>query len=192
MSGYQDTLYTHTMRQFYRECHISGTVDFLFGDATVVFQNCTILAKKGLPNQKNTITAQGRKDPNQPTGFSIQFCNISADSDLQPLVNATATYLGRPWKEYSRTIIMQSYISNAIRPEGWLEWNGDFALNTLFYAEFMNYGPGAGLAKRVNWPGYHRLNQTSEATNFTVSQFIEGNLWLPSTGVKFTSGFGAN
>ncbi|KGN55582.1 pectinesterase/pectinesterase inhibitor PPE8B-like [Cucumis sativus] len=190
--GYQDTLYTHTMRQFYRECQISGTVDFLFGDATVVFQNCSILAKKGLPNQKNTITAQGRKDPNQPTGFSIQFCNISADSDLKPSVNTTATYLGRPWKEYSRTIIMQSYISDAIRPEGWLEWNANFALNTLFYAEFMNYGPGAGLAKRVNWPGYHRLNQTSEATNFTVAQFIEGNLWLPSTGVKYTAGLGAN
>ncbi|XP_038905308.1 pectinesterase/pectinesterase inhibitor PPE8B-like [Benincasa hispida] len=190
--GYQDTLYTHTMRQFYRECQISGTVDFLFGDGTVVFQNCTILAKKGLPNQKNTITAQGRKDPNQPTGFSIQFCNISADSDLEPLVNTTATYLGRPWKEYSRTIIMQSYMSDAIRPEGWLEWNGDFALNTLFYAEFMNHGPGARLAKRVNWPGYRRLNHTSEATNFTVAQFIEGNMWLPSTGVKFTAGLGAN
>ncbi|KAK8706874.1 hypothetical protein V6N13_057948 [Hibiscus sabdariffa] len=186
--GYQDSLYTHTMRQFFRECKVTGTVDFIFGDAVVVFQNCQILAKKGLPNQKNTITAQGRKDPNQPTGFSIQFCNITADTDLLPNVNSTPTYLGRPWKLYSRTIIMQSYIGNAIRPQGWLEWNQDFALDTLYYAEFKNFGPGAGLGGRVHWPGYHALNNSVQAGNFTVAQFIEGKLWLPSTGVKFIAG----
>ncbi|XVF48814.1 hypothetical protein PTKIN_Ptkin03bG0218600 [Pterospermum kingtungense] len=188
--GYQDSLYTHTMRQFFRDCKITGTVDFIFGDATVVFQNCLIQAKQGLPNQKNTITAQGRKDPNQPTGFSIQFCNISADTDLLPLVNSTPTYLGRPWKLYSRTVIMQSYMSDAIRPEGWLEWNQDFALDTLYYAEYMNFGPGAGVGSRVKWPGYHLLNSSAQAVNFTVAQFIEGNLWLPSTGVKYTAGLG--
>ncbi|GMI97885.1 hypothetical protein like AT3G43270 [Hibiscus trionum] len=187
--GYQDSLYTHTMRQFFRECEITGTVDFIFGDAVVVFQNCQILAKQGLPNQKNTITAQGRKDPNQPTGFSIQFCNITVDTDLLPNVNSTPTYLGRPWKLYSRTIIMQSYIGNAIRPQGWLEWNQDFALDTLYYAEFMNFGPRAGLGGRVQWPGYHALNNSAQAGSFTVAQFIEGNLWLPSTGVKYTAGF---
>ncbi|CAJ1975702.1 unnamed protein product [Sphenostylis stenocarpa] len=186
--GYQDTLYTHTMRQFYRECRISGTVDFIFGDATAIFQNCHIEARKGLPNQKNTITAHGRKTPDEPTGFSIQFCNISADSDLVNSVNSTHTYLGRPWKQYSRTIFMQSYISDVVRPEGWLEWNGDFALDTLYYAEYLNYGPGSGLSNRVKWPGYHVMNDSSQASNFTVSQFIEGNLWLPSTGVAFTAG----
>ncbi|TKY72936.1 Pectinesterase/pectinesterase inhibitor PPE8B [Spatholobus suberectus] len=188
--GYQDSLYTHTMRQFYRECKISGTVDFIFGDATALFQNCRIEAKKGLPDQKNTITAHGRKTPDEPTGFSIQFCNISADSVLVPRVNSTHTYLGRPWKPYSRTIFMQSYISDVLRPEGWLEWNGDFALDTLYYAEYMNYGPGAGLADRVKWSGYHVMNDSSQASNFTVTQFIEGNLWLPSTGVTFTAGLG--
>ncbi|PON39203.1 Pectinesterase inhibitor domain containing protein [Trema orientale] len=189
--GYQDTLYTHTMRQFFRECDISGTVDFIFGDATAVFQNCQIRAKRGLPNQKNTITAQGRKDPNEPTGFAIQFSNITADSDLVGFVNSTETYLGRPWKLYSRTVIMQSFISDVVRPKGWLEWNADFALDTLFYGEFMNYGPGAGLGSRVKWPGYHPFNDSSLVNNYTVAQFIEGNLWLPSTGVKYTAGLEA-
>ncbi|XP_027331367.1 pectinesterase/pectinesterase inhibitor PPE8B-like [Abrus precatorius] len=187
--GYQDSLYTHTMRQFFRECKITGTVDFIFGDATAVFQNCLIQPTKGLPNQKNTITAQGRKDPNEPTGFSFQFCNITADSALLPLVSTTQTYLGRPWKIYSRTVFMQSYMSDVIRPEGWLEWNGNFALDTLYYAEYMNTGPGAGVTNRVNWPGYHVLNDSSVASNFTVAQFIEGNLWLPSTGVTYTAAF---
>lgn len=188
MRGYQDTLYPHTNRQFYRDCAISGTVDFIFGDATAVFQMCQIFLKKGLPNQKNTITAQGRKDPAQPTGFSIQFSNISADSDILASPNSTLSYLGRPWKQYSRAIIMKSLISDTIRPQGWLEWNGDFALDTLYYGEYMNYGPGASLGGRVQWPGFHPLNDSSEAANFTVTEFIAGNLWLPATGVKYSAG----
>lgn len=188
--GYQDTLYAHSLRQFYRECHITGTVDFIFGKGTVVFQNCQILARKGLPNQKNTITAHGRDDPFEATGFSIQFCNISGEPDLLASLNSTSTYLGRPWKLYSRTVFMQSYMSNAIRPEGWLEWNEDFALDTLFYGEYMNYGPGAGIGSRVKWPGFHVLNDSAQVNNFTVAQFILGNLWLPYTGVKYTAGLG--
>ncbi|KAJ1700474.1 hypothetical protein LUZ63_000253 [Rhynchospora breviuscula] len=191
--GYQDTLYAHALRQFYRDCKISGTVDFIFGDAAAVFQNCQLLARKPLPDQKNSVTAQGRKDPNQNTGFCFQFCNVSADVDLASALatsspNQTYTYLGRPWKEYSRTVIMQSYIGNVVRPEGWLEWNGNFGLDTLFYGEFMNFGPGSGLASRVKWPGYHAMNNTGQVANFTVAQFIDGNLWLPSTGVKYTAG----
>ncbi|KAI3833620.1 hypothetical protein MKX03_010664 [Papaver bracteatum] len=198
--GYQDTLYAHSLRQFYRECLITGTVDFIFGNGAVVFQKCDILARKPLPDQKNSITAQGRKDPNQNTGFSIQFSNISADSDLAaaasvPSYNAstnittrpTQTYLGRPWKLYSRTVIMKCYLGDLIRPEGWLEWNATFALDTLFYAEYMNYGPGAGLGKRVNWPGYQIMNDSSQAINYTVARFIDGNSWLPSTGVTYTA-----
>lgn len=188
--GHQDTLYTHTMRQFYKQCTIKGTVDFIFGDGTAVFQDCMILARKGLPNQKNTITAHGRKDPNEPTGFSIQSCTISADPDLGLWVNSTETYLGRPWKEYSRTVFMQSYMSDVVKPKGWLDWDGSDAwCNTLFYGEFMNRGPGSSLVDRVNWPGFHVLKNSSEALNFTVGRFIEGDYWLNSTGVEYTSGF---
>ncbi|KFK33850.1 hypothetical protein AALP_AA5G068300 [Arabis alpina] len=188
MRGYQDTLYAHTMRQFFRECIITGTVDFIFGDATAVFQNCQIKAKQGLPNQKNSITAQGRKDPNEPTGFTIQLSNITADTDLLPNINTIATYLGRPWKLYSRTVFMQNYMSDVLKPEGWLEWNGAFALDTLYYGEYMNNGPGASLDRRVKWPGYHALNTSAEALNYTVAHFIKGDLWLPGTGVRFTAG----
>ncbi|MED6218209.1 hypothetical protein PIB30_024848 [Stylosanthes scabra] len=190
ISGYQDSLFTQSMRQFFRECKISGTVDFIFGDATAFFQKCNILVKKGLPKQRNAITAQGRIDPNEPTGFSLQFCNITADSDLIPFVNTTESFLGRPWKQYSRTVFLQNYISDVISPQGWTPWNeSNFYLDTLYYAEYMNTGPGAGIDKRVKWPGYRVLKSSDEAGNFTVAKFIEGNLWLPSTGVAFTAGF---
>ncbi|KAH0658465.1 hypothetical protein KY289_027213 [Solanum tuberosum] len=186
--GYQDTLYVHSQRQFYRECDIYGTVDFIFGNAAVVIQNCSIYARKPMDFQKNTITAQNRKDPNQNTGISIHACKIIATSDLQASKGSFPTYLGRPWKLYSRTVVMLSYLGDHIHPHGWLEWNATFALDTLYYGEYMNYGPGAAVGQRVKWPGYRVINSTDEASKFTVAQFIFGSSWLPTTGVAFLAG----
>lgn len=148
--GYQDTLYARIGRQFYRDCIIRGTVDFIFGYATVVFQNCHILEKKGLPNQKNTITANGGKYDRTPYGFVFQFCSIFADLDLLPKVRSTQTFLGRPWGAHSTTIFMESYMSDVVNAEGWLEWNGTSVfLDTLYYAEYKNHGPGARVQNRV-------------------------------------------
>ncbi|XP_060193936.1 pectinesterase-like [Lycium barbarum] len=188
MDAFQDTLYTHTLRQFYRDCYIAGTVDFIFGNAAVVFQNCKLAARKPMSNQKNMVTAQGREDPNQNTGTSIQNCDIIPSSDLAPVKGSIKTYLGRPWKAYSRTVYMQSNIGDHIVPEGWSIWDGDFALKTLYYGEYMNKGPGAGTSKRVKWPGYHAALTTSEANKFTVRELIQGAAWLKSTGVVYTEG----
>ncbi|KAL1813725.1 hypothetical protein ACET3Z_023790 [Daucus carota] len=186
--GYQDTLYVHSQRQFYRECDIYGTVDFIFGNAAVVFQNCSMYARKPMDQQKNTITAQNRKDPNQNTGISIHACRIVATSDLQASKANFSTYLGRPWKLYSRTVYMLSNMGDHIHPRGWLEWNTTFALDTLYYGEYMNYGPGGAVGQRVKWPGYRVITSPVEANKFTVSQFIYGSSWLPATGVAFLAG----
>ncbi|XP_020216991.1 probable pectinesterase/pectinesterase inhibitor 61 [Cajanus cajan] len=186
--GYQDTCYVHSNRQFFRECDIYGTVDFIFGNAAVVFQKCNIYSRKPMAQQKNTITAQNRKDPNQNTGISIHNCRILPAPDLAPVKGSIPTYLGRPWKMYSRTVYLLSYMGDHISPRGWLEWNGDFALDTLYYGEYMNYGPGAAVGQRVKWPGYRVITSRVEANRFTVAQFISGSAWLPSTGVAFAAG----
>ncbi|GMP81530.1 hypothetical protein CsSME_00036208 [Camellia sinensis var. sinensis] len=122
--GYQDTLYTVRGKQFFRECEIYGTVDFIFGNAAVFFQNSIIYAKKPINLQTNTITAQKRENPKEKTG--------------------------RPWGNFSRTIIMQSYLDDIIDPKGWLEWNGR-SPDTVYYAEYKNEGPGANTGGRVPW-----------------------------------------
>ncbi|KAM3378179.1 putative pectinesterase/pectinesterase inhibitor 25 isoform X1 [Capsicum galapagoense] len=185
--GYQDTLYAHSLRQFYRECDIYGTVDFIFGNAAAIFQNCHLFARKPMPDQKNIFTAQGRSDPNQNTGISIQNCTIQAAPDLAQESDLTLSFLGRPWHNYSRTVIMQSYIGDVIAPVGWLEWNGTYGLDTLYYGEFENYGPGANTTMRVQWPGYSLMN-ASQAMNFTVYNFTMGDTWLPYTNVPFSQG----
>lgn len=186
--GYQDTLYVHSLRQFYRECDIYGTIDFIFGNAAVVFQNCNLYARKPNANQKNIFTAQGREDPNQNTGISILNCKVAAASDLIPVKSSFKTYLGRPWKQYSRTVYLQSYLDDLIDPAGWLEWNGTFALSTLYYGEYMNKGPGSNTTARVKWPGYRVINSSTEAAMFTVGPFIQGDEWLAATGLPYYLG----
>ncbi|WOL06670.1 hypothetical protein Cni_G15404 [Canna indica] len=178
IEGHQDTLYAHSLRQFYRDCNIYGTIDFIFGNGLAMLQRCNIYTRRPLPGQKVTITAQGRKEPNQNTGFSLHDCSVHA---------TYPTYLGRPWKAFSRTVVMQSYLSAEVQPAGWLEWAGDFALSTLWYGEYGNYGPGSRLGGRVRWPGYHVIRDATVASFFTVRRFIDGLSWLPRTGVDFTA-----
>lgn len=184
--GYQDTLYTHSLRQFYRECDIYGTVDFVFGNAAAVFQNCNFFPRRPMDNQFNAITAQGRTDPNQNTGISIQNCTIRAADDLANSNVTINTYLGRPWKQYSRTVFMFTYMDRLINPFGWTAWNGDFALNSSYYAEYNNTGPGSNTTGRVTWPAIQTLNGT-DAANFNVDRFLLGDDWLPQTGVPYIS-----
>jgi pectinesterase len=74
-----------------------------------------------------------------------------------------------------------------IHPVGWLEWNGTDGLDTLYYGEFENHGPGADTRMRVNWPGYTLMN-ASQALNFTVFNFTMGDTWLPYTDIPFSAG----
>ncbi|CAI0418841.1 unnamed protein product [Linum tenue] len=187
--AYQDTLYVHSNRQFFTSCLVSGTVDFIFGNAAVVLQDCDIRARRPDRAQKNMVTAQGRTDPNQNTGIVIQKSTIGAASDLQAAPKGSyPTYLGRPWKEYSRTVVMESTITDVVDPAGWFEWDGDFALDTLYYAEYRNGGAGADTSGRVDWKGYKVITDESEAAGFAPGNFVAGGSWLPGTNFPYSLG----
>ncbi|XP_050386918.1 probable pectinesterase/pectinesterase inhibitor 33 [Argentina anserina] len=187
--GYQDTLMVHSQRQFYRECYIYGTIDFIFGNAAVVFQNCIVYVRKPIWGQVNVITAQARNDPFQNTAISFHNSQVRAASDLKPVVRYYKTYLGRPWMQYSRVVFMKCYLDSLVDPAGWLEWQRtNFALSTLYYGEYKNFGPASSTRYRVKWPGYHVITSANVANSFTVGSLIAGRSWLPATGVRFTSG----
>ncbi|GJU12539.1 putative pectinesterase [Tanacetum coccineum] len=187
IQGYQDTLYTFSSIQFYKECQIYGTVDFIFGDALAVFQDCEILFRKPIPGGGLVVTAHGRIHTNQSTGYSFQGCKITAATDLKPVIGQySKAFLGRPWFPHASTVYMQSFIDDLVDPRGWLDNQG--YKKTTFYGEYNNYGPGSSTNKRVKWHGYHVIKDPKIAGLFTVSKFISGNQWLPETGVPFTSG----
>ncbi|KAK8941254.1 putative pectinesterase/pectinesterase inhibitor 24 [Platanthera zijinensis] len=181
--AYQDTLYTHSLRQFYRDCEIYGTVDFIFGNAAAVLQSCTILPRRPIQGQQDTITAQGKTDPNQNTGISVHQCTVKPYGDL----TGVRVYLGRPWKPYSTTVFMKSSLAGIIDPAGWLPWTGNSAPDTIFYSEYQNFGAGASTAKRVKWKGLRTMD-VRQASKFTAAAFVGGDSWVPKAGVPYKSG----
>ncbi|KAG0461706.1 hypothetical protein HPP92_021685 [Vanilla planifolia] len=184
-AGHQDTLYAHSLRQYYKSCVVSGTVDFIFGNSAAVFDDTIILivTKQFNPEkgESDTVTAHGRTDPAQPTGFVFQNCKLNATDEYWALYRKKPAvhrvYLGRPWKEFSRTVFVRCYLEGILREEGWLPWSEDFALKTLFYGEFESSGPGGSAAERVTWS-----SQVPEehVEIYSVDNFIQGSQWIPS------------
>lgn len=163
--GNQDTLYaaTENSRQYYRDCYIEGTTDFIFGEATVVFQNCTI---KSLSNSYITAAAT---TPRQPFGLVFLHCSLIADTA------ATKVFLGRPWRPYSKTVFLHTRMDAHIVREGWDNWRNPENEKTVLYAEYQSTGPGANPAQRVKWS---RQLTARQAKQYTLKN-IFGN-WEPS------------
>lgn len=182
--GNQDTLYAHALRQYYKSCSIEGNVDFIFGNSAAVFQDCQALVRprqlKPEKGETNAITAHGRVDPAQSSGLVFQNCLINGTEEYMRLYNSKPqvhkNFLGRPWKEYSRTVFIKCNLEALVSPQGWLPWSGNFALKTLFYGESGNTGPGSDLSKRVSWSS---VIPAEHIHTYSVENFIQGNEWIP-------------
>ncbi|MCX2838244.1 pectinesterase family protein [Salinimicrobium sp. MT39] len=154
--GCQDTVYTATegSRQLYLNCYIEGTTDFIFGEATAVFKECTI---KSL---KNSFITAAATPQNQEFGYVFLNCKFIATQGVNEV------YLGRPWRPYAKTVFINSYLGDHILPEGWDHWPGDKMFpnkeRTAYYAEFNSSGPGASPATRVNWSHQLSLEEASK------------------------------
>lgn len=184
INGYQDTLYTHTYRQFYRECVISGTIDFIFGDSLAIFQSCEFVVRKPMDNQACMVTAQGRIEERSAGAIVIQNGNFVAEPALLEAPKPAIAYLGRPWKQLSRTIIMNSNIDGFISRDGWAPWMGDFALDTLYYAEYENRGPGSNQDQRVQWKGIQHITPQI-AESWTPGTAFVDDYWIKATGIPY-------
>ena len=139
--GNQDTIFTagEGARQFFENCYIEGTTDFIFGPSTALFQGCTI---KGKSNSFITAASTYRRSN---FGYVFKDCKIVADT------NVTKLYLGRPWRAYARTVFLNCDLPGVIAPDGWNNWGNPENEKTAFYAEYKNTGEGAVFDKRVKW-----------------------------------------
>ncbi|KAL5783852.1 hypothetical protein ACOSP7_008881 [Xanthoceras sorbifolium] len=121
------------------------------------------------------------------TAIVIHNCTIVPTPELASRLDVK-TYLGRPWKKFSRTIIMESYLDGFIDREGWSKFDDKSDLSSLYYAEYNNRGKGAFTNGRVKWPGYHILKNSNDVKHFTVDKFINGSEWLPALDVPYIGG----
>ncbi|WVZ57214.1 hypothetical protein U9M48_007624 [Paspalum notatum var. saurae] len=188
IEGNQDTLFAQAYRQFYRSCVISGTVDFIMGDAAAVFQRCVLLVRPPRPGQPAVVTAQARRDHQQTTGFVIHRSRIVADEKLNKSAgSSTKTFLGRPWKEFARTVVMESLIDGFVHSQGYMPWEGKGNLGTAFFGEFRNAGDGANVTARKAEHGVHVMTK-DKALQFTVAHFLHGADWIPESGTPVSLG----
>lgn len=165
MLGFQDTLYTFGpgSRQYFKNCYIEGTVDFIFGASTAIFDGCTVFCKKG----EGFITASSAPDS---TKFGYVFLNCKIEGDAAE----ESYYLGRPWRPYAKSVFIHCILGRMIKPEGWDHWGNESNQKTAYYAEYQNSGPGASTLKRAEWS--HQLTH-EEVEQYTLNNIFRG--WNP-------------
>lgn len=165
--GNQDTLLTANQesRQYYEDCYIEGTTDFIFGPATAWFEGCHIHSKK------NSYITAASTVADHRYGYVFDRCTLTADEGV------TRVYLGRPWRAYAATLFMNCYLGDHILPEGWHNWDNPANEATARYAEYNNSGPGASPATRVSWS---RQLTAAEAATYTIENvFSRHDGWTP-------------
>ena len=158
-TGFQDVLFTNSekSRQYFEDCYIEGTTDFIFGAATAWFERCHIHSKKD-----SHVTAASTPKENE-YGYIFNDCVLTGDSSIH---KAT---LGRPWRPYAMVVYLNCYIGQHIRPEGFSNWNNTDNYKFARYAEFGSYGPGADSSRRLNWV---KQLTAQEAKQFSIKKCL--------------------
>lgn len=156
--GNQDTVYLSGdgSKNYFKNCYIEGTTDFIFGEATVLFENCVIHSKKD-----SFITAASTPQ-NTAFGFVFKECKLTADDGV------TQVYLGRPWRIYAKTVFMNCEMGNHIIPEAWGNWSKPEAEKTTLFAEYTGKGAGFQPQKRVRWSFQLTASQAQEYSNSAI------------------------
>lgn len=157
--GNQDTAYLdgENSNQLFSNCTITGTTDFIFGSATVVFKECTIISKSD-----SYITAASTTKGKE-FGFVFMNCKLQAANHV------SRVFLGRPWRPYAKTVFIECELREHIRAEGWEKWSNAENAATTFYAEYNNYGAGANTKNLVEWA--HLLSK-KEAQKYTLEKIL--------------------
>jgi pectinesterase len=168
--GNQDTLYlkgvqdspdkTQPSRNYFKNCYIEGTTDYIFGAGTAVFENCTIYSKESA----SYVTAASTPQENE-FGFVFIHSKIIGNA------KEGSVYLGRPWRPFAKTVFLDCEMNSTIKPEGWHNWSKPEAEKTTFYAELNSKGAGVVVSKRVSWS--HQLNR-SDRKRYTAENVLKG------------------
>jgi pectinesterase len=180
-SGFQDTYYAHGGMQYNLNCTIEGATDFIFGDATAVYDSCNLICLKGgqyITAPSDSKFTSTRKDGStQIHGLLFMNSHISSHTD----VPENSYFLGRPWQQYASSVFIQCSLDNHIKDIGWSTWN-DNAHLTSFFAEYQNTDTEGNLidtSLRADWS--YQLVDSIKNNYYSLNYFLkkEDTTWNP-------------
>lgn len=166
--GNQDTLFCsgERARQYFKDCRIEGTTDFIFGEATALFEKCTLLCKA------NSFLTAASTVQGASFGFVFKDCTIKNAPGVRKVL------LGRPWRKYAKTVFIRCTMGGFIAPVGWGNWNDPDNEKTVYYAEYLSSGAGARQASRASWS---RQLTAKQADRYSTDQIFSGlRHWDPT------------
>lgn len=180
----QDTLCAYTYgvdksRVYFKDCFIQGSVDFIWGGAIALFDNCTLneIRDGGMYTAANT--------PNgQKLGYVFLNCTLTSNADAVYTSRTnprwktpSSVYLGRTYGDYCHVSYINCNINAPVNPLGWLKMGNDVN-NTAQLEEYGCKGIGSNRSQRVLWS--KELN-SSNAAKYTVANVLSGkDGWKPN------------
>lgn len=154
--GWQDTVYAGRSRQYFTNCYIEGSTDFIFGPSTTFFENCELYSKGG-----SAITAASTENYVE-YGYVFNNCDITGEGE-------NITTLGRPWRPFAAVSFINTQMSASIQPRGWDNWGNEENEATARYSEYRSSGEGAAPLQRVSWA---RELSKEEADNHAIEKVL--------------------
>ncbi len=201
LKSYQDTLFTGPLppnplspggftgpkefderivgRQYYKDCYICGDIDFIFGSAISYFENCeiaSVYSETLSPDKDGNLPVYGyataaSTPEGYPYGYVFDSCRFTSTCPDR------SVYLGRPWRNFAKTVLLHCELGSHIKEEGFHDWNKKEAHDTIFYAEYQSYGEGAAPLSRAS---FVKQLTDDEAGQYTKAHVLSGNdSWNP-------------
>lgn len=162
-------------RQYFRRCRIEGDVDFIFGGARAYFEGCEIRSLNRNMDVNGYVTAASTPE-GEPYGFVFHGCSFTALQDVAP----DSVYLGRPWREWAQTVLIDCWLGQHIKREGWWDWNKPATHERACYAGAILHGPAGDTAGWVPWA---RELDTAATARYAREQVLAGaDCWDPEGG----------
>nr|WP_216377811.1 pectinesterase family protein [Streptomyces asoensis] len=157
--GDQDTFLVNTgARAYVLNSYVEGTVDFIFGAGTIVFNDCDIYEKR---TTGGPITAAST-DIAKRYGFLFYRSNITGATN-------NTTQLGRPWYPDAQVLYRESSLSATLATaQPWTDMSSNSWQNARF-SEYRNTGAGATV--NSNRP---QLSDAA-AADYTPQKYLAGS-----------------
>ncbi|MBR7927641.1 pectin esterase [Aerococcaceae bacterium zg-ZUI334] len=108
--------YFEQYRVLFNQCYIEGTIDYIFGGGNAIFHQCEIKSLARINPQDVGYVTAASTPKDKAYGFTFYQCWFTKEEGAQNV------YLGRPWRQYAFTEMIDCSFDDHINYQGWSDW----------------------------------------------------------------------